>query len=101
MTPDGLMIGAQGPTLQVSLLGKRMIWSAEGSQLSGREDHRRGLGLSRTIRTTGQDTASCLVFPIPPFLRFLLLSQHRVGKHVATLSWKETHKPITNTFNCS
>lgn len=74
MTPDGLMIGAQGPALHSSLLGKGMIQAAEGSQLRGREDHRWGLCLSRVIRTTGQSTASCLVLSMPPFLQILLPS---------------------------
>lgn len=60
MAPDGLMIGAQGPASHISLLGKGVLRAAEGSQLPGGEERRWALGLSRVIRTTGQDTASTL-----------------------------------------
>lgn len=60
MAPDGLMIGTRGPASHISLLGKGVLRAAEGSQLPGGEERRWGLGLSRVIRTAGQDTASIL-----------------------------------------
>lgn len=90
MTPDGLMIGAQGPAVQVSPLGKGTIWAADGN-----EDHSWGLCLSRAIRTPGQDTASNRLLSIPPYLfSCSYFPQHRVGKCVTILSWAQTHKPL-------
>lgn len=51
--------------------------------------------LSWVIGTAGQDTASWLVLSsVPPFLQFLLLSQHGACKHATTLSRTQAHDPL-------
>lgn len=101
MAPDGLMIGAQGPALQGSLLRKGMLLATEVSQLPGGEEHRWGLGLSRVIRTTGQETASALsVYPSLSTASLTFPGQCWQACNYPLLE-KKIKRTVANTFNCS
>lgn len=95
MTPDGLMIGAQGPALQVSLVGKGMIWAAEGSQLPGGEDPRWGLCASAGSSEPPDRTQLPGLFS-PPSLPFFSFSYYPSTEPASTRPRSLGHKHMTH-----